>query len=259
MELKSGRFQHPCFQSLLEGPEGTDYLIHLFPIQQRRLGAQKGKRLGQVAEQETGAILEPWSPGSQLPSPARLQQVLACLDQGPTSLCPRETTGIWSKALSFLRSQVAVSAKCPLFLVCTGGGWFEPPRPGQAQGGPRLLMQSGETYTALSSGHPAGDPSNFSLTDLPVPLSLPPRALSTQGRVSRSRGGQPGMSAAPSCQHNPRTKDPGTDNLLLLFIYFFRKKFLEQNSLSHRNPYLKSLMNYQQIVLLGFCTNFHSF
>lgn len=59
MELKSGRFRHPCFQSSLEGPEGTDYLFHLFPIQQRRLEAQNGKRLGQEAEEETGANLEP--------------------------------------------------------------------------------------------------------------------------------------------------------------------------------------------------------
>lgn len=45
MELRSGWFQCPCFQSPLEGPEGTDHLTHLFTVQLRQLGPRRGNRL----------------------------------------------------------------------------------------------------------------------------------------------------------------------------------------------------------------------
>lgn len=40
IELRSGWFQHLCFQSLLVGPEGT--VVHLLTVQLRRLGPRKG-------------------------------------------------------------------------------------------------------------------------------------------------------------------------------------------------------------------------
>ena len=125
MELKLGRFQYPRFQPSLVGPEWDwvpDPRVHC-PTQET--GASVGEQAWAKWHRRTGADLPPRSSGCQLPS-ARLQQVLAGLGQSPTSLCPGEATGIWSKGLSFLRSQVAVSAKCPLFPVWTGGGLLEP-------------------------------------------------------------------------------------------------------------------------------------
>ena len=40
LELRSGWFKHPSFESSLEGPEEANYLIHLFTVQPRSLGLQ---------------------------------------------------------------------------------------------------------------------------------------------------------------------------------------------------------------------------
>lgn len=123
----------------------------------RKWGPKKGEGASPKRYRGSGSISEMRSPGSQAPHPHSAPAARPGQAPAPV-LRPRETIWCLENKGLLPAFQEAVSAGAR-FLVCTGGGWFQPPRSLLPHAGSKWTWTppeaSGDTCPTLSSVHPA--------------------------------------------------------------------------------------------------------